>query len=211
MTKQRLDPPKEMEVPNRSAEPADPVQPKPMNPAMTRQAIRHVAPVVAEEHREQRRRQLRQAASQLGWQDPGDILRQLAVDYGISWAAIAKMLGVSPTAVRKWRRGESVSADRRGALAHLLAVLQHAQASQPIADIGRWLEVRVVDESWLTPIDLFAMGATDPLLDWLGSYLSVTEMLDEIDEDWRNKYARDNSYEVAEGPAGQRSIVPREG
>jgi hypothetical protein len=176
---------------------------------MVRHALRQIEPAVAAHHREERAAMLRQAAAQLAWQDPRDILRQLSTDYGMSWAAIAKMVKVTPTAIRKWRRGESISPDARESLAGLLAFLQHASSCQPIADIGSWLEMRVVADSTLTPIDLFGAGASGPLLDWLGEYVTVNEMLAEFDPDWQTKYARDSSFEVGEGPGGERAIVER--
>lgn len=176
---------------------------------MLRHAIRQLEPALAEHHREERRSMMRQAAAQLAWQDPRDILRQLASDYGMSWTAISRMVGVSPTAVRKWRKGEPISADARESLAGVLAFLQHAESCQPISDVGRWLEMRVVSESWLTPIDLYTMGARDLLLDWLGEYISVDEMLGSVDPAWRTNYARDAAFAVKEGPDGERAIVPR--
>ena len=176
---------------------------------MMRHALRQIEPAVAAHHREERAAMLRQVAAQLAWQDPRDILRQLSTDYGLSWAAIAKMVKVTPTAIRKWRRGESVSPDAREALAGLLAFLQHASSCQPIADIGSWLEMRVVPDAALTPIDLYSAGASGLLLDWLGEYVTVNEMLAEFDPDWQTKYPRDGRFEVGEGPDGERAIVER--
>jgi hypothetical protein len=176
---------------------------------MLRHLVRQAQPVLAAHHREERAAMLRQAAAQLAWQDPRDILRQLASDYGMSWTAIAKMVKVTPTAIRKWRKGESVSPDARESLAGLLAFLQHASSCQPISDVGGWLEMRLVPDSRLTPIDLYAAGAGGLLLDWLGEYISVDEMLAQFDPEWQTKYARDRNFEVAAGPDGERSIVPR--
>jgi transcriptional regulator with XRE-family HTH domain len=177
--------------------------------AMLRHAVRQIEPALTVVHREDRAAMLRQAAAQLAWQDPRDILRQLASDYGMSWAAIAKMVQVTPTAIRKWRRGESVSPTARESLAGLLAFLQYANSCQPISDIGSWLEMRVVSDARLTPIDLYTAGAGALLLDWLGEYISVDEMLAQFDPDWQTKYARDSRFEVGEGPGGERAIVER--
>jgi transcriptional regulator with XRE-family HTH domain len=171
--------------------------------------VRQIEPALAAHHRDERSAFLRQAAAQLAWQDPRDILRQLASDYGMSWAAIARMVGVSSAAIRKWRRGESVSPDAREALAGLLAFLQHASSCQPISDIGSWLEMRVVPTARLTPIDLYTAGAGALLLDWLGEYVSVDEMLHQFDSDWQTKYARDSRFEIGEGPDGERAIIQR--
>lgn len=176
---------------------------------MLRHPVRQIEPALVAKHREERTAMMRQAAAQLAWQDPRDILRQLASDSGMSWAAIARMVGVTPAAIRKWRRGESVSPDARESLAGLLAFLQHASSCQPISDIGSWLEMRVVPDARLTPIDFYAAGASALLLDWLGGYISVDEMLAQFDPDWQTKYARDSHFEVGEGPGGERAIVQR--
>lgn len=181
----------------------------PQDAGMLRQAVRSAEPGLRDQHHEDRRAQLRQAASQLGWQDPKDILRRLANEYGMSWAAIARMVGVSPTAIRKWRKGDPVSPEGREALARLLAFLQYAEGCQPITDIGRWLEMRVASDCRLTPIDLYVMGEADGLLDWLGSHATVSEMLDRVDPDWRSKFARDTQFAVGDGPDGDRAIVQR--
>jgi transcriptional regulator with XRE-family HTH domain len=182
----------------------------PRDAGMLRHLVRReLEPALTAHHREERAAMLRQAGAQLAWQDPRDILRQLASDYGMSWAAIAKMVGVTPTAIRKWRRGEAVSPDARESLAGLLAFLQYASSCQPISDIGSWLEMRVVPDAQLTPIDLYSAGASALLLDWLGEYMSVDEMLDQFEPDWQTKYARDTRFEVSEGPDGDRAIVQR--
>jgi transcriptional regulator with XRE-family HTH domain len=181
----------------------------PPDTGMLRHLVRQIEPALASHHREERSAMLRQAAAQLAWQDPRDILRQLATDYGMSWAAIARMVGVTSAAIRKWRRGESVSPDARESLAGLLAFLQHASSCQPISDIGSWLEMRVVPTATLTPIDLYTAGAGALLLDWLAEYISVDEMLGHFDADWQTNYARDSRFEIGEGPGGERAIVQR--
>ncbi len=176
---------------------------------MLRHSVRRIEQDLAAHHRSERAATLRQAAAQLAWQDPRDILRQLSTDYGMSWAAIARIVSVTPTAIRKWRRGESVSPDARESLAGLLAFLQHASSCQPISDIGSWLEMRVVPDASLTPIDLYSAGASALLLDWLGEYISVDQMLAQFDPDWQAKYVPDSRFEVGEGPDGERAIVQR--
>ncbi len=47
---------------------------------------------------------------------PADLLSELA-DLGFSWTSVARIVGVSIPAVRKWRQGDAVSGHNRRRLA----------------------------------------------------------------------------------------------
>ena len=51
------------------------------------------------------------------------LLEELSIDRGLGWSEIARLCEVSVSAVRKWRAGESISPERRRALARLAAFL----------------------------------------------------------------------------------------
>ena len=56
--------------------------------------------------------------------DPADLLAFLGEERGIPWSLAAYLVGVSPTAVRKWRRGGALTPESRARLARLVAFCQ---------------------------------------------------------------------------------------
>lgn len=162
--------------------------------------------------REARQEQLREVATRYARQSPKELLDTLALRRGLGWHTIATMLSVTPTAIRKWRRGGSVTPENREQLAALVAFFEVLeQIKEPIADLGSWIEMRVRDDTTLTPAAIYRAGPDDRwlLLEWARDYIDTATMLDRFDETWRERYARDLNYQVAESPTGERAIVAR--
>lgn len=154
---------------------------------------------------------LDERTTELGLGDPPTLLGKLAGTWGLSWRLIGRLLGVSQTSIRKWRRGESATPENRRAIARVLAFLEALQASAPsVCDQASWLEMRISDESTLTPADLYAMARYQLLLDLAGLRYAPHEVLTAVDPQWRAHYPVDEHYEVVEAPDGQPSIVTRE-
>src|ERR1700759_4427159 len=57
-------------------------------------------------HQTIRRHALDERTAQAARRAPSQLLKELSQGWGLSWALIARLTGVSATAVRKWRRGE---------------------------------------------------------------------------------------------------------
>jgi len=149
--------------------------------------------------------------AELAQRQPPSLLADLSTDWGLSWRLIGKLLGVSQTSVRKWRRGATVSPENWREIAKLLAFLETLQTSCPaICDQASWLEMRISDESTLTPADLYAMRRCQLLLDLAGLRYAPHEVLAAVDPAWRTKYGEDEHYQVIAGPDGEPSIVVRE-
>jgi hypothetical protein len=162
--------------------------------------------------REARVEQLREAATRHARQSPQELLDTLALRRGLGWHTIAAMLGVTPTAIRKWRRGGSLTPENREQLAALVAFFEVLeQIKEPIADLGSWIEMRVREDTTLTPAAIYRAGPDHRwlLLEWARGYIDTATMLDRFDESWRDNYARDPNFRVAESPTGERAIVPR--
>jgi hypothetical protein len=149
--------------------------------------------------------------AQLAQRSPMELLGMLAEEFGLSWTLIAKLLGVSPTSVRKWRRGETLTPENRRGVARLVAFLQVLQEAAPnICDPASWLEIRISDEAIVTPADLYVMGRCELLLDLAGFRYAPHEVLYALDPKWRQRYAPDERHTVIIAPDGQPSIVARE-
>jgi hypothetical protein len=138
---------------------------------------------------------------------PQDVINRLT-DLGVNQLITARALGVTPTAVRKWRRGETAKPEHRAGLARFAAM--HSLLTETgLHDPGGWLEIPVSSASTLTPLDLFIGGRPD-LAVLLGARLmEPQETLDLFDPAWRETYAIDADYEVVMLRDGSRSAVPR--
>ncbi len=138
---------------------------------------------------------------------PQDVVRRLT-DLGVSQLVIARALGVTPTAVRKWRRGEAAKADHRSRLARFAATYS-LLAETGVHDPAGWLDIPISSESTLTPLDLFVGGRADLSLLLGARLMEPQEALDAYDPVWRRTYPIDADYEVVMLRDGSRSAVPR--
>jgi transcriptional regulator with XRE-family HTH domain len=136
-----------------------------------------------------------------------DLLEELATDRGLAWSAIARLAGVSVSAVRKWRTGEAPSPERRFLLARLAAFLDLVE-EMPVADPAAWLSMPFVAGFTITGEDLFRAGRLDVLLDHAAGHLEIKDLLASFDPEWRAHYASD--WEIVDAPDGNRSIRRRD-
>jgi hypothetical protein len=192
-----------------------PPRPAPTHdPTTLRRSLRELEQPLQALDRRQREERLHETAGILARRDPRDLLNDAASTWGLSWNTIGRMLGVTPSAMRKWRRGSgAISPENREQIALLGAFLSTIQSCrEPIADIGSWVEMRLRDDTTLTPADLYAAGMEARLLliDLAAEVMTIVEVLDAFDGEWRTRYSRDSAFRVTnEGPGGERAIVQR--
>lgn len=154
------------------------------------------------------RRRLDVAKAVYTHMSPRDVANYLLDDLGVGQLITARAVGVTPTAVRKWRRGEQARPEHRGRLAEF-AALNSLLNEVSLHDPAGWLDIPISVESTVTPLDLFVGGRPD-LAVLFGSRLSdPQETLDSFDPDWRTQRASDRDYEVVTLSDGSRSVVPR--
>jgi hypothetical protein len=143
--------------------------------------------------------------------ESADLLDDLSTEWGLSWTLTAKLLKVSQTSVRKWRRNESLTPENRRGVARLVAFLEMLRSDYPaICDQASWLEIRISEESTLTPADLYEMGRCELLFDLAGLCCAPHEVLYAVDPQWRDRYGVDSRFAVVKGPDGLPSIVARD-
>lgn len=144
--------------------------------------------------------------------EPSVLLGFLGEQLGMPWSLVADLISVSPTAVRKWRRGGSMTPDTRARLARLAAFCQVLPEVEPrITDVALWLQSPLISgATTLTPADLFAGGADVSLLNRAGRRVTAEQLLDAEAPDWRTTTGPDNRHRVVEAPDGVLSIVPAE-
>jgi hypothetical protein len=163
---------------------------------------------VQDVHQRSQRGDLDDRTALFAVRDPQDLLEELGSTWGLSWTSAAKLVGVSPTAVRKWRRGETISAENRLQLARLYAFLEML-SEYMVGDPASWMDVRISVDATVAPVDLYAAGKTDLLFELAGARMSAQAVLEAFDRDWRTTYAVDPVYTVVEGPDGELAIAER--
>jgi transcriptional regulator with XRE-family HTH domain len=132
-----------------------------------------------------------------------DMLSELA-NAGLAWRDIARLVGVSVPAVRKWRQGESATGMNRRALAKLLAFVHLLAEQHMVSDVPSWLEMPLHPEAPITGLDLYEAGRLDLLYDRAGLHLTDEGALDLYEPEWRSLYISD--FEIFTAEDGERGI-----
>ncbi len=139
-----------------------------------------------------------------------DLLEQLR-DEGFAWRDVARVVGVSVTAVQKWRRGERAQPLNRRTIAKIVAVVDMLR-ERGIDDPAAWLEMPIKDQVSVTCIDLLAADRFDLAMEFSVNTATMSwtpdEILDEFDPRWRTTQM-DDAFETFVAKDGIRSIRPR--
>jgi transcriptional regulator with XRE-family HTH domain len=136
------------------------------------------------------------------------LLAELANNRGMSWADIARLTKVSVSAVRKWRSEGSASAETRLRLARLAAFLD-LLGEYAIEDPVQWMEMRMpLPPGYpVTPMRLYQVDASTPLLDYASGRRTAEQVLDEVIPQWRDDRS---AFEVYEDFDGGKAIRARQ-
>ena len=154
------------------------------------------------------RRRLDTAKSSRALESPRDVVGVLQDEVGVGQLAIARAVGVSSTAVRKWRRGEPARAEHRSSLAAFASLFDVLRETR-IHDPASWLEIPISVDSTATPFDMYAEGRADLVLALAYGIDDPRSILSMFDESWQQDYPVDREYEVIALTDGTRSAVPR--
>lgn len=147
--------------------------------------------------------QLDERTARLAKKDPAELLNDLS-GMGFAWRDIARMVGVTVPAVRRWRNGEIPSGENRRQIAQLLAFSQIIRDDHFVFEPASWMEIRIVGAAPLTPIDLYEAGNLNVVYKLAADKITPEAALDEIDPQWRERYRSD--WEVATADDGERYI-----
>lgn len=128
-------------------------------------------------------------------------------DRGMAWADIARLVGVSVSAVRKWRADGPASPESRWQLAELAAFLD-LLADYPIDDPAQWMEMNLPLPAGfrVTPMELYRDGAHTALLDFATERLGAAELLDKVRPQWRSL---ESDFEVYDAEDGAKALRVR--
>jgi len=133
------------------------------------------------------------------------LLEELA-EIGFAWRDIARMLGVSVPAVQKWRRSGGVTGPNRRKIANLLALCEMISERYHVQDTASWFEMPISADASLVPIDLYAEGRLDLLLDHASGHSDPEQILSAYDAAWRDHFHSDfEVYKAADGELAIRS------
>jgi transcriptional regulator with XRE-family HTH domain len=135
------------------------------------------------------------------------LLRELSSQRGLGWSDIARLVGVSVQALRKWRGGEPATAEHRLAVARLAAFLDLLE-DELINDPAGWLELPLVAGYSPRHLDLYRAGRMELLFELAGLRITPEQALDEFAPDWRRRLRLE--HEVFEASDGQLSIRRRQ-
>lgn len=139
-----------------------------------------------------------------------DLLNELA-EMGFAWRDIARLVGVTVPAVRKWRQGEPASGPNRRAVARLLAFVDVLRADHLVQDVPSWMEIPLAGSA-IAGLDVYAAGHTNLLLLHAAGHLTSEEVLDQFKPSWRDE--SDDRFEIvtaADGASLVRLRQPEQG
>ena len=150
--------------------------------------------------------QLRSRSEEAAKRAATDLLEELAAG-GLAWRDIARLIGVTIPAVRKWRQGELPTGAHRKELARLLAFIDVLRSDHLIMDVPSWLEMPIGD-SYVTGLDIYAARFIEPLVMHAAGHISAEQLLNAFDPAWRS--ATDSRFEVITASDGQAAIRLRD-
>lgn len=135
-----------------------------------------------------------------------EMLDELA-DLGFAWRDVAKLVGVSVPAIQKWRRGEGTTGGNRQKVASLLAACDLVCEQYGIHEVSSWFEMPLQLGVPVTPVDLWAGGRSDLVLDFASGHADSEQVLTDWEPQWRDRYRSD--FDVFRAADGQLSIRPK--
>ena len=163
---------------------------------------------VQELHGEVRERDLTDRTLEKTKKSVAGLLDELKSDRGMGWSDIAEVLGVSISAIRKWRQGGDANPERRSKLARMATLLDVLEEKGLIQDPAAWMEMDLPLDAgyFIRPLDLYLEGHVPALIELAEQRQTVTQMLDQVRPNWR---ASRSDFEVFLDRDGERSIRRR--
>lgn len=141
--------------------------------------------------------------------DAKTLLTTLATKYGYAWADVARMLGVSVPAIRKWRFDGGASAENTTRLATLLAFSDCLAGAAKRIQPAAWMLRPLLPEYTVTPRDLYSRENAPALLDLALGATDVREALSRLQPDWETRYDA-HGFQVERFQDGSYGITARE-
>jgi transcriptional regulator with XRE-family HTH domain len=164
---------------------------------------------VQELHGEIRERDLTDRTLEKSKKSVAKLLEELAGDRGMGWSDIAEVVGVSISAVRKWRKGGVASPESRSKLARIAGLLDVLEEKGLIEDPAAWMEMDFSLDAgyFIRPLDLYLEGHVTELIELAEQRQTTAQVLDQVRPNWRQSRS---GFEVFLDADGERSIRQRD-
>ncbi|HVF05262.1 MAG TPA: hypothetical protein VNA20_10505 [Frankiaceae bacterium] len=164
---------------------------------------------VQELHSEVREQDLADRSLEKSKKSVASLLEELSNIRGMGWSDIAKVVGVSVSAVRKWRQGGVASAESRTKLARIAALLDVLEEKGVIEDPAAWMEMDFTLDAgyFIRPLDLYLEGHVTELIELAEQRKTTAQVLDRVRPNWRQGRS---DFEVIVDDDGERSIRRRD-
>lgn len=135
-----------------------------------------------------------------------ELLVDLSERRGLGWSDIARLVGVSVPAVRKWRQGCDMKAGRLHDLARLSAFLDLIEESG-IADPGMWLQTPLFYDlsRGMTKAEVYSAGHVLELLAYANDHVNLEHILAKMHV---TVDAASPQVQFVKNPDGSTSMVP---
>jgi transcriptional regulator with XRE-family HTH domain len=163
---------------------------------------------VQELHGEARELDLNDRALEKSKMSVPSLLEELTSDRGMGWSDIGEVVGVSVSAIRKWRKGGEASPNSRSKLSRIAALLDVLEEKALVQDPAAWMEMDLPLEAgyFIRPLDIYLEGHVTDLVDLAEQRQTVTHVLDQVRPNWRESRS---DFEVFRDTDGERSIRRR--
>lgn len=170
-----------------------------------RQKNRGEGRALQSKHRKHFAERLASAEESLRSSTVADLLQFLAVDQGFAWVDIARLVGVSVPALRKWRLVENGASP-----ANQLKIIRLVAFVQLLTEIGVpeppvWFSLPFLPDYTVAPKNIFQGVSSDLLLEVAAGSNGATSLLDETYPDWRTRWKRE--YQTILNDAGEQVLV----
>jgi len=142
-----------------------------------------------------------------------DLLDELA-QLGFARRHVARLIGVGVPTLAQWsgvraQPREPMSADDLDKLAALLDVCALVRDTSFVPDVAAFFETPVLAGAPIRPMDLYAAGRVDLVLDWASRTVQdPAALLSAFDPGWRERYH--SEFEVFEAADGDLAIRAKE-
>lgn len=155
-------------------------------------------------HRDVIDRVLNERTAVKGKNSVPELLDRLAAR-GFSWAGLARQVGVSIPALRKWRKGLSTALpEHRQSLAQFEAACELLEELM-VDDVASWFEMPLQQGVPITCADIYRAGRVELVFDYATHRIAdPRKVLREFEGNWRTKHA--DEFEVFEAPDGELAI-----
>lgn len=137
-----------------------------------------------------------------------NLLEELAGERGMGWSDIAEVVGVSISAVRKWRNGGLASPESRLKIARFAALLDVLEEKGVIEDPAAWMEMEFTLDpgNFIRPLDLYLEGHVTQLIELAEQRQTTAQVLDQVRPNWRQNRS---DFEIYLDADGERAIRRR--